>query len=136
MFTLQMMLSPWALVNIEMLISPLARTFGQDNVLDTRATKCASVVSFKQFHHGSGKLRKQPTNICHSLNLICYDSSMFNSWLIHIHTQTNIFRPSLIFLLVMLDINAMLTLGQYLQSFVNVLVLMSMYVIHCLMRIL
>ena len=41
MFILQMMLSPWALVNIEMLISPLARTLGQEKELETRATTCA-----------------------------------------------------------------------------------------------
>ena len=40
MFILQMMLSPWALVNIEMLISPLARALGQENELETRATTC------------------------------------------------------------------------------------------------
>ena len=71
--------------------------------------------------------------ICRSLNLICYDSSMFNSWLIHTYINKHL-SSELDFLAS--DINAMLTLGQYLQSFVNVLVLMSMYVIHCLMRIL
>ena len=52
----------------------------------------------------------------------------------HQNLSTSQFFVGQTFLLVILDINVMLILfGQYLPSFVNVLVLMSMYVIRCLM---